>query len=159
MKKNPLATNLIMLIVACLPLLYLAVIWNTIPGTIPLHYNFKMQPDRFGSKYEMWIPVLVLAGASVLVYFILRNIQRLDPKRRYAPQSSVFNKLAIGLLIFFTVLNFVIIISASRGKDLVENLIFPLLGLLLAFIGNYMNNIKPNYFAGFRLPWTLNDDD
>ena len=94
----------------------------------------------------------MLAGCSVCREASL-------PSTPMPNRPSVFNKLAIGLLIFFTVLNFVIIISASRGKDLVENLIFPLLGLLLAFIGNYMNNIKPNYFAGFRLPWTLNDDD
>ncbi|MDP9040747.1 MAG: SdpI family protein, partial [Bacteroidota bacterium] len=32
-------------------------------------------------------------------------------------------------------------------------------GLLFAFIGNYMHNIKPNYFAGFRLPWTLENEE
>jgi uncharacterized membrane protein len=35
---------------------------------------------------------------------------------------------------------------------------WPLIGLLFAVIGNYMNNIKPNYFAGLRLPWTLSSD-
>jgi uncharacterized membrane protein len=33
------------------------------------------------------------------------------------------------------------------------------MGLLFAFLGNYINNIKPNYFAGIRLPWTLSDDE
>jgi uncharacterized membrane protein len=33
------------------------------------------------------------------------------------------------------------------------------MGLFWAVIGNYMNNIKPNYFAGFRLPWTLESED
>jgi uncharacterized membrane protein len=32
-------------------------------------------------------------------------------------------------------------------------------GLLFAIIGNYMHTLKPNYFAGFRLPWTLNNDE
>jgi len=32
-------------------------------------------------------------------------------------------------------------------------------GLLFAVLGNYMYNIKPNYFAGIRLPWTLHNDE
>jgi len=32
-------------------------------------------------------------------------------------------------------------------------------GLLFAVVGNYMYNIKPNYFAGIRLPWTLENED
>jgi len=31
--------------------------------------------------------------------------------------------------------------------------------LMLAIVGNYIYNIKPNYFAGIRLPWTLNNDE
>jgi uncharacterized membrane protein len=30
---------------------------------------------------------------------------------------------------------------------------------LFVFLGNYMPALKPNYFAGIRLPWTLSDDD
>jgi len=32
-------------------------------------------------------------------------------------------------------------------------------GFLFAVIGNYMYNMKPNYFAGIRLPWTLSNDE
>ena len=38
-------------------------------------------------------------------------------------------------------------------------LIFSGVGLLFAVIGNYMPNLKPNYFAGLRLPWTLENED
>jgi uncharacterized membrane protein len=55
-------------------------------------------------------------------------------------------------------LNFVIIAS-SRGDIDIQRVMFPLMGLLFAFIGNYMNHIKPNYFAGIRLPWTLSSDE
>ena len=37
--------------------------------------------------------------------------------------------------------------------------VFAGVGLLLCLIGNYMHTIKPNYFAGLRLPWTLNNED
>jgi len=33
--------------------------------------------------------------------------------------------------------------------------IFAGVGLLFSFIGNYMHTLKPDYFAGLRLPWTV----
>ena len=38
-------------------------------------------------------------------------------------------------------------------------LIFPLIGLLFAFLGNYFKTIKPNYFIGIRTPWTLENEE
>ena len=38
-------------------------------------------------------------------------------------------------------------------------MVLPLAGLLFAFMGNLMHSIKPNYFAGVRTPWTLEDPD
>jgi uncharacterized membrane protein len=159
MKKRSSIINLLMILIALLPLAYLAIIWSSVPDKVALHFNYKMEPDRIGSKTELWTTVLILAGASILAYLILGNIQKLDPKRKNTLPSPVFKKLADGLLIFMTAINFLIIYSSSSGTNLMNNLLFPLLGLLLAFVGNYMNNIKPNYFAGFRLPWTLSDDN
>ena len=33
------------------------------------------------------------------------------------------------------------------------------MGLLFAYMGNILHSIKPNYFAGFRLPWTLESEE
>ncbi|HZH65298.1 MAG TPA: SdpI family protein [Flavisolibacter sp.] len=146
------------ILVSLLPVAYLAGIWNSLPQTVPLHFTYDMKPDRMGDKSEMWAVTGILAGVSILVYFLLNNIHHIDPKRRGRPQTGAFDKLAIGLVVFLAALNF-IIISSVKGSFAMQNLLFPLLGLLFAFLGNYMNNIKPNYFAGFRLPWTLSDDD
>jgi uncharacterized membrane protein len=93
------------------------------------------------------------------VYFLLRNVQYFDPKRKGLPASATFTRLGFGLVVFLAALKIIIISSAVKGTTLISNLLFPLLGLLFAFIGNYMQNLKPNYFAGLRLPWTLSDDE
>jgi uncharacterized membrane protein len=158
MKKSFLFNGLLV-VLALTPMAYLAIIWNSVPETVALHYNEKMQPDKMGDKGELWLPVGIIAIVSIAVFFLLNNISRIDPKRSSAQASSTFNKLAAGILVFMTILNFLIITSAAKGSFAMEKFLFPLLGLLFAFIGNFMNNIKPNYFAGFRLPWTLSDDD
>jgi uncharacterized membrane protein len=30
--------------------------------------------------------------------------------------------------------------------------------LLFTLLGNYMGNFRPNYFVGFKVPWTLYND-
>jgi uncharacterized membrane protein len=157
--KKTLALTAAMIAVALLPFGYLLYIWPSVPQRIPLHFNFKFEPDRFGSKEELWAPVSILAGVSVLLYFLLTNLHRFDPKRKDAALSSGFHNMAAVVVIFLAVLNVMIIASAARGSVILHNFLFPVIGVFFAFLGNYMNNIKPNYIAGFRLPWTLSNDD
>ena len=158
MKKTKLL-NLLAPVIACLPLVYLALIWHTVPETVPLHFNERMEPDRYGNRTQLWLLSGIIAAVSAGVYFLLANIQKIDPRRRNSPQSGVYLKLAFGMLVFTTLLNFIILHTSATGALTMNSLIFPLVGLLMAFLGNNMNSIKPNYFAGIRLPWTLSDDD
>src|SRR5437764_3860045 len=156
MKKNLL--TLIVVFVALLPAGYLLLVWPSLPQTVPVHFGLDMKPDRLGNKAELWLTTGVLAAVSVFVYFLLTNLHRFDLKRKDAAQSATFKKLATGLVVFLAALNFLLVASAKNSGN-VQSLLLPLVGLLFAFIGNYMNNIKPNYFAGLRVPWTLNNDE
>lgn len=41
----------------------------------------------------------------------------------------------------------------------INKLIFPLLGFAFAGMGIYMPKLKQNYYAGFKLPWTLESEE
>lgn len=151
-------TNWIAILISLLPFGYIAIIWNSLPQTVPVHFGADMKPDRMGDKSELLLVVGIVAAVSLFVYFLFRNIHHIDPKRKGVPPSSAFYKLGMGMVVFMAALNILIILSA-KGVTAFQNLLFPLLGLLFAFIGNYMINIKPNYFAGIRLPWTLSSDE
>ena len=148
----------IVILIALVPAGYLALVWNRLPETVPVHFGADMQPDKYGAKSELWLITSLLAVVSIGLYFLLNNLHRIDPKRRGSPPSSSFGKLAMGLVVFMAALN-IIIIASAQGAVEMQNFLFPLLGLLFAFLGNYMNHIKPNYFAGIRLPWTLSSDE
>lgn len=155
MKKKSLFTAAAILI-ALLPAVYLLLLWPTLPQTVPMHFGADLKPDRLGDKSELWISTAILGLVSVGVYFLLVNLHRIDPKRKGNPQAGTFQRLAFGLVVFLAALNCLFLTSA-KSTVAVQQFLFPLLGLLFAFIGNYFNTIKPNYFAGIRLPWTLNN--
>ena len=148
----------ITILIALLPAGYLALVYDQLPATVPTHFGVDMQPDRMREKAELWVVTGIMAVVSIGMYFLLRNLNRIDPKRKGAGPSSSFNKLAFGLVVFISAFGFIIIASA-KGAIAIQNYLFPLLGIMFAFIGNYMHHIKPNYFAGIRLPWTLSSDE
>ncbi len=82
MKKNYTLVNIIMFVVALLPLGYLAIVWNALPPQVPVHFDAQMKPDRISNKSELWIMNSILAVASMLVYFLLQKIYLIDPKRK-----------------------------------------------------------------------------
>ena len=152
MKKN--LTNWIAIFISLLPLVYLAIVWNSLPQIVPVHYGWDMRPDRMGNKSELAVLGGVLAIISLFLFFLFQNLHRFDPKRKTAVSTITFTKIGFGMVVFVTAISFLILSSIKTGAPNFS-LLFPLVGLLFAFIGNYMNNIKPNYFAGFRLRWTL----
>jgi uncharacterized membrane protein len=53
-----------------------------------------------------------------------------------------------------------IILYHVVNRDLSMNkVIFVFLGIFFAGIGVFMPKLKQNYFAGFRLPWTLDNEN
>ena len=158
MKRKYSLLNLLMVAFALSPLVFLAIIWNKLPEIVPVHYDIHFNPDKMDNKNTLWLVNGMLSLVSLIVYFLLLNLHRIDPKRRRQPPSLSFKRIAIVVVVFITALNFLILLSINNNIKLSQKLLFALLGLLMAFMGNYMNNLKPNYFAGFRLPWTLSSD-
>ncbi|MDB5252485.1 MAG: hypothetical protein JWP27_1654 [Flaviaesturariibacter sp.] len=158
MKPNNLRWAVIAILLACIPLAFLAIAWPHIPDTVPVRFNANMEPEKFENKSSLWLVTGITSGVSVIIYFLLVNIHRIDPKRRNQP-SATFAKLGFGLVVFFAALGVILVASSLRGGLGLQRLLFPLIGLLLAFLGNYLPALKPNYFAGLRLPWTLSDPD
>ena len=142
------------------PATYLAIVWNTVPNTVPLHANLKGVVDRYGSKNELITMTVILTVVNLLVYLLLPQLYRIDP-RRYAPENkSRLQRIAFAVTLFLAaVLCMLIYSSIHEDMAFKGRFVLPGVGLLIAVVGNYIYNIKPNYFAGIRLPWTLDNNE
>ena len=142
------------------PAIYLAIVWNTLPETIAMHFNLKGDIDRYGSKNELATMILILIAVNAAVYLLLPQVYRIDPKRYAAENKGRLFRIAFAVSVFTSAVLCLIIYSSIHGNiKFSMRFILAGVGLMLAVVGNYIYNIKPNYFAGIRLPWTLNNDE
>jgi uncharacterized membrane protein len=88
----------------------------------------------------------------------LSNIKKLDPKRYASVDDKMYKQLALYVVVFLSLLSLLITYASAHEGVKIEKLLFPFLGLAFAGFGMYMPKIKQNYFAGFRLPWTLESE-
>jgi uncharacterized membrane protein len=143
-------------IIIVVPFIYLVVVWNRLPGKIAMHFDIHGNADKYSNKNGFLFFMVIMASVSIGLYFLLPNIYRIDPKKFAADNKGRLQKIAFALVIFLAALQCFIIYTAVSGSlKLDVHFVFASIGIFWAVIGNYMNNIKPNYFAGFRLPWTL----
>jgi uncharacterized membrane protein len=143
------------ILIALIPFVYLASIWNQLPETIPMHWNASGEIDRYGSKNGLWLTTFMMAG---LGYFLFLVLPKIDPKGKLNNMGNKLNHLRFALSIFMSALA-VFIIYSTKQSESKPTFIFILIGLLFTILGNYFKTIKPNYFIGIRTPWTLENED
>jgi len=146
-------------VVWLLPAVYLFFIYAALPQTVPIHYDLQGNVNGYGSKSEFLTIEFIMMGAPAFAYLLLKFLPLIDPKKNVKYGESTFQKLAFGLVLFLSALNIVILFSAVHQGFKIDKLIYALVGMLFVFIGNIMNSIKPNYFAGFKTPWALENED
>lgn len=133
------------------------------PDTIPAHYNFAGDVDRFGSKYENLIFPLfaIIMGA----FFIL--LAKLQRKKGVAVNEKILLYTGICTLFFFTVLGFYFMLKAIRyDPDATATFSIDVMkftgiaiGIMLVILGNIMPKARRNAMFGLRTKWSMANDN
>lgn len=139
----------------------LFLICRKLPGKVPVHFNYAMKPDRYGSPWELCITALIPP-----LLFIIRPFAN----KRYG-QNPVNMKIQDGVIlfsgIFIAALAWWTAALAFRSAEeqtrtAVKQLpffIYSILGVFTVVFGNYEGTIKPNKTLGIKIPWTLADNE
>ncbi|HMX78838.1 MAG TPA: SdpI family protein [Ferruginibacter sp.] len=157
--KQSKTTGLIPLLFLLIPWLYLAFIWGDLPDRIPTHFGITGAPDAFGNRNEIVIAPAIMTITGILLFVLLRNIHKIDPKKKYTEATvSAMAKIATAVLLLLSAVTIFILYWTTQGKIAGFTALFCLLGLFFTYLGNLMHSVKPNYFVGFRTPWTLENE-
>ena len=138
------------------PFLFVAYFWDKFPSQIATHFGMDGQPNDYSSKVT---GLILFPGINVLMYFLFIVLPKIDPSRKnyglFQDKFKIIRTLLHALLSYITMVT----VFYSLGYQFnIEYVLF--YGLLAFFLvmGNYLGNVRHNYFIGIRTPWTLSNE-
>ncbi|NOS55526.1 MAG: DUF1648 domain-containing protein [Cyclobacteriaceae bacterium] len=143
--------ELVIFIVAILPIIFLFSVWDQMPDKLALHYDFKGEIDRWGSKQEI-VPFAVL---PLVINLVLLLVSKFKVKK--STENYYLVKLISVIVISFTILFMLYALINDSGDK--ANLSFLILGGITLVMACLMKSVKANHFIGIRTPWTLNNEN
>lgn len=147
------------LILLAAPFIYLLSFYDSLPETIPTHFNSRGEADGFGSKIMAFFGPIFMGVISLVVYAIMINIKKIDPKRYAQNDDAYFKVFGLIIVAFISAINMLILTKTKQPNLPIDKLLLPLLGLLFAVMGWFFPKLSQNYYAGFKLPWTLANEE
>ncbi len=150
---------LVIIIILAAPFGYLYSIYNNLPQTVPTHFNLQGKADGYDDKSILIFTTIIMSAFGIGTYFLVKYAHKIDPRKAAGQSPEKLKKIALCTLLFLSLLQLIIIHSSLAEHFDGTKYIFPTVGIFLAVLGNFMHSIKPNYFIGFRVPWTLENAD
>ncbi len=130
--------------------------WNALPEMMATHWGADGLADGYSGKAfgAFFLPALSVALGALLFW-----LPKIDP---LAASFKAFRKEYDGLVTlivgFLALIHGTVLAWNLGARFEMLQVIGPGIGLLFFYIGAIMPQMKRNWFAGIRTPWTLSSD-
>lgn len=157
MNKRWNAWDMAVLILALAPLLFAWMVYDRLPAQIPSHFGLDGQPDGYSGKFGL----IVIFSVLVLgLPFLMKWLPALDPRRENYRKFSRFYELFRLVVTLFLSGMFTATLLYALGYPVnISKVVLTGVGLLWMVIGNYLGQVRSNWFFGIKLPWTLENEE
>ena len=143
-------------ILGIIPIIVLACVYTHLPEQVPMHWGINGEVE-YSAKWQVWI-MFSLGPILTILFDVLPKI---DPKRKnYEKFGQYYDLFIIVMLVFLMIMDGIMLLeSFLPGTISVGKVVFILIGILFAILGNILPKIKTNFYMGIRTPWALTNSD
>ncbi|MEK3717513.1 MULTISPECIES: SdpI family protein [unclassified Paenibacillus] len=145
----------LIVILGFLSLGYALVNYGRLPDQLPAQFSLTGKVNTYWSKGSV---IALFSFMGLIFPLAMQFIRNIDPKgENYNKFQGAYK---MGRLTVAVICDAALVLSVSYGLDehfAAGKWATVSVGLLLAVIGNFLPQIRDNYFTGIRTPWTLND--
>jgi uncharacterized membrane protein len=127
-----------------------------LPVSIPIHWGVNGQIDRWGHRAN----ILWMGGLPLAMVLLSRFLPKIDPRSEaYERHKKAYAVIITSITVFFIAIGW-LTVAVSLGVPIdMSDWIRGGIGLLFIGMGNFMSQLKRNFFIGIKTPWALADDE
>ena len=151
---NKYLKELILWFLILIPFVYMSFIWKELPKVIPTHFDLGGNPNGWTDKNNL---IALIGSLGIGTYLLMLLIPSFDPKKKIQQMGEKYYSLRLLMTFFMSAIS-VYILYSGNGSKVNPNVLLAMIGAFYAVFGNYLQTVKPNYFIGFRTPWTLENE-
>lgn len=131
-------------------------LYNDLPEEIPRQWGLDGEVNSYWGKGAVFFTALL----PLLLYFLMKFLPKIDPKKEsYNKHKKAYHMTIFSVIIFLIIVHWVSIYASLGNNINIQLLVNVGVGALFIIIGNYMGQIRHNYFFGIRTPWTLANEE
>ena len=153
MNKHFNITTAITTLVCLLPLAVGILLWDKLPAQLPMNYGLNNERRMYAPK---WVNVVLFPALLAVLNIAVCSAMTAGIKESVGRKLSLFTVWLVPI-ISVTVGTFLIIKPLGLPFDVV-NFISVLMSIIFIIAGNYIPKTKPNSRVGFRVAWTMNNE-
>ncbi|HHW68694.1 MAG: hypothetical protein PWP07_2415 [Epulopiscium sp.] len=128
------------------------IVFPFLPEQIPTNWGINGEINDYSSKYMIFF----LAALPAMIYLLMLYGPKLDPKKEnYKKHSKAYSIISISTVLTLVAIHWLTVLATFNIIKHMDFFIKLIIGILFAVMGNYMSQLRFNYFVGIRLPWTL----
>ena len=131
-------------------------VYQYLPNMVPGHWNLNGEIDRYNDKGMVFVTALL----PLILHLLMVFLPNLDPKKAsYFKHEKAYAMFQTAIVIFLVSIHW-LTMAVALGYDVnIGKMVRLGLGILFVVIGNYMGQIRHNYFFGIKNPWTLANEE
>ena len=154
MKKNK-NTTILTTIIILLPIIAGLLLWNQLPQKLPIHWNNAGDIDGWASK-----SIAVFVIPTVMAFIHLFTIKTTFSDYNKDKVSKKMMAILCWIMPIMSIVMSFVMYSVALGFEInVQKIVLILVGFIFIIIGNYLPKNRPNNTVGFRIPWTLYNEE
>ncbi|MBL0385718.1 SdpI family protein [Tumebacillus sp. ITR2] len=149
--------DLLLAVIGLLPIVYFALVYGSLPDSMATHFGLGGDANGWESK-GTFLGVSVLLTLGVPLF--MKVTRRIDPRsENYDKFDHVYEIFRMAMTLFLSAV-VTVVVFYNLGYDFNMQMFAMIgLGLFLILTGNYMGQVRYNYFVGIKTPWTLANED
>lgn len=150
------AFDLFAMVTSVSSILAYGLLYAGLPEFIPSHWNAQGIVDDSMSKAYYWILIIL----PLLIYLMMKVLPYIDPKKKaYEMHAKAYQMTQVAVFLMISLFSWTGVLTVLGVKLNMSVIAMTALGCLFIVIGNFMPQIRQNYFFGIRTPWTLASEE